>query len=119
MTFKIVDYSFSLGLLVILLTCYFVGLKWSMATELIIPAFGLFTSFYFFGNILWKYENPFDLNIMVLRNLNNQLYFLNYWLASMMTSNHTISVAGRALSFGTNIQIILRLWAFGDLPLFP
>jgi len=114
-----VYFFISLGLLIVSLPLYFIGRKFTIAFELIIPIYVIV-----YVIIFWPlfFENPRKPKRIVgaaLLQANNFSYICNLILLFFFTSHYSISTAGRALIHFNCLNISFRRWLAGDSQLLP
>lgn len=116
---NLVYFVFTLGVSAITLICHFAARKYSTATELIIPLYCFFITLAL--SPIWSddFYVPKYFKSITLEQTNNQLYIFNFMIAVMLTSHYSLSVAGRLLLAGNNINTIARRVTSGNSPIVP
>jgi hypothetical protein len=110
---------FTFGLIIISLPLYFIGKKYSISIELIIPIFCIYVMCFLLP--IW-YENlhkPKRIAKLTLLHANNFTYICDMILLFFFSSHYAISVAGRLILTVCCLNMTFRRWLSGDSTLPP
>ena len=110
---------YTIGLIFISLPIIFIGKKYSMVIELIIPIYCIYVTIFVLPT--W-YEKPLEqkrIAKMTLLQCGNFAYIMNFILLFFFNSHYAISVAGRSILSVNCLNMSFRRWIAGDSTLLP
>ena len=99
------------------IVCFLVSLRFSIAIDLLIPIYGCYVCVMLLPT--W-YENPLKQRFLTGQALmltTIYVYIVNAVLICFFTSNHTLSLAGRAILTVNNLNMGFRRWRADGVPI--
>ena len=110
---------FTFGLIIISLPLIFIGKKYSIFIELIIPIFCIYVMCFLLPIWFENLHKPKRIAKLTLLHANNFTYICDMILLFFFSSHYAISVAGRSILSVNCLNMSFRRWIAGDSTLLP
>jgi len=107
---NLIYFFFSCAMLTVVLTCYALSSKYSVASEFVIPCFAILNTV--ICAPFWFKPLTHVITIEASRTYNatsNVQFLINYMMGTFFTSNYALSVGARSLFTLNYLNIVLRL----------